>query len=337
MKNSRFNEQDIRPEEYRKDFKKALSADIAALSAKKGGFIDVPCPACGKNNSDFAFEKFSFRFEACRDCHTAYMNPRATLDILQDFYEHSQVYEYWNKFIFPASESARREKIVKPRVRRILEICDKFGVPTNCLVEVGAGFGTFCEEVKSTGKFVKVIALEPTPALAASCRNRGIETIEDFVENIRLLETPPDAVVAFEVIEHLFSPEEFLKNCRRLMAPGAIIAVTCPNFKGFDISTLGIVSKSIDQEHVNLFNPASLRILFERVGFEVLECFTPGELDADIVRNKILAGEYDVSSQPFLKTILIDRWNELRAEFQKFLKENNLSSHMWLVARNPYE
>jgi hypothetical protein len=74
-------------------------------------------------------------------------------------------------------------------------------------------------------------------------------------------------------------------------------------------------------------------MLFEQCGFTVLECFTPGEIDTDIVRNKIIAGELDVSSQPFLKTLLIDRWKELGEKFQKFLQDNNLSSHMWTVAK----
>ncbi|QQG46240.1 MAG: class I SAM-dependent methyltransferase [Candidatus Niyogibacteria bacterium] len=335
MKNNRFNEQNIKPES--KDFQEALASDIAVLAASKSKFIKVSCPACGKDDAGSAFEKYGFNFDVCRKCGTAYMNPRATPKILRDFYEHSLVYECWNKFIFPASEKMRRENIVKPRVRRILEICDKFDVPTDCLVEVGAGFGTFCKEAKATGRFSKIIAIEPMPALAQSCRKRGIETINDFIENIKFLNTPPDIIVSFEVIEHLFSAEEFLKTCRGLMNPGSIIAVTCPNFKGFDISTLGIMSESIDHEHINLFNPDSLKILFKRAGFEALECFTPGELDAEIVRNKVLAGKFSVSDRLFLKTILIDRWNELGAGFQKFLKENNLSSHTWFVARKPYD
>ena len=39
------------------------------------------------------------------------------------------------------------------------------------LVEVGAGFGLFCEEVLSLDAFEKVVAIEPTPALAKACRS----------------------------------------------------------------------------------------------------------------------------------------------------------------------
>jgi hypothetical protein len=91
-------------------------------------------------------------------------------------------------------------------------------------------------------------------------------------------------------------------------------------------------SDSIDAEHINMFNSDSVELLLNRCGFKVLECSTPGELDAEILRTKVLNKEYSLDGQPFLKAVLIERWEELGRRFQKFLKENKLSSHMWVVA-----
>ncbi|KKS66079.1 MAG: Methyltransferase type 11 [Parcubacteria group bacterium GW2011_GWB1_42_6] len=328
-----FSENEIRPEKFKSRMEKVKSRDIKYLFSKKNRFVKVNCPACGRNNFKKAFKKYGFTFDSCGDCGTVFMNPRATPEILDDFYSQSAVYAYWNKTVYPASEELRREKIVKPRVKRILEICDKFKIPKKCLVEAGAGFGTFCDEVKKTGEFQRVVAIEPS-ATAKSCRQKGIETIEDFIENIKTLKFAPNVVASFEVIEHLFSPENFLTGCKRLMSKESIIAVSCPNYNGFDILTLGLDSESIDHEHINLFNPDSLSKLFSRCGFEVLECFTPGEIDADIVRNKIISGEFEIKDKPFLKLLLIDEWDEMGAKFQSFLQNNNLSSNMWLVAKN---
>ena len=49
------------------------------------------------------------------------------------------------------------------------------------LYDVGAGYGTFCEEVSRLG-FDRVIALEPEPHLAQTCRDKGLEVIEAPVE-----------------------------------------------------------------------------------------------------------------------------------------------------------
>lgn len=319
--------------EYQPGLKQAREKDIDYLSSQKDAFVRALCPACQSGDSRFVFQKYGFDFVSCLECDTVYMNPRAPQDVLRSFYASSKMYDYWNTYIFPSSEKVRRENIIKPRVARIMSLCEKFNVPTECLIEVGAGFGTFCQEVMDTKKFKKVVAVEPSASLAESCRARGIEVIESAIEDVKELDVPPNVIVSFEVIEHLFNPGFFLKSCHRLLAPNSIIAVTCPNFKGFDIATLGLTSDSIDAEHINLFNPKAIRILFERSGFTVLECFTPGEIDVDIVRNKILTNEYDVSNQLFLRTLLFEREKELGDKFQVFLQENNLSSHMWIVAR----
>ena len=69
----------------------------------------------------------------------------------------------------------------------------------------------------------------------------------------------------------------------------------------------------------------------------MLETITPGSLDAELVRKKTLAGELKLDNQPFLKQVLIDEWDSVGAAFQRFIAEQGLSSHMWIVARNILE
>lgn len=85
--------------------------------------------------------------------------------------------------------------------------------------------------------------------------------------------------------------------------------------------------------HLNYFHPQALALLLKSCGFEVLEVLTPGKLDAEIVRKRVLAGGFDLRPHPFLEQVLVDRWEKLGKVFQKFLAQNQLSSHMWLVAR----
>jgi 2-polyprenyl-3-methyl-5-hydroxy-6-metoxy-1,4-benzoquinol methylase len=223
-----------------------------------------------------------------------------------------------------------------PRVDRLLDLCQKYGVNTNAILEIGAGFGTFCGEVKRRNVFARVVAVEPTPDLAKTCRERGLEVIEKPVEQIQLEAAELfDVVASFEVIEHLFAPADFIGHMTRLLRSGGIMMLACPNGQGFDIETLGTASNTVDHEHLNYFNPESLAGLLEKCGLEILESFTPGKLDADLVRNKVLAGEFDVSDQPFLKKVLVDEWERLGGAFQEFLIQQGLSSNMWVVARKP--
>ena len=59
-----------------------------------------------------------------------------------------------------------------------------------------------------------------------------------------------------------------------------------------------------------------------------------GELDAELVRKKGLAGALDLSGQLFLRRVPVEE-ERMGAPFQRFLAENLLSAHMWVVARNP--
>jgi len=312
-----------------------IEADRRRLLEHRGDFVNVPCPACGSPASTQQFEKRGIRYVLCPDCGTMYVNPRPPPAVLEECYAKSEVYRYWNKYVFPASEEARREKIFRPRAERIAEICGRYGVRNGTLLEGGAGFGTFCEEARRLGVFSRVIAVEPTPDLAETCRQKGLEVIEKPIEQVRLGRNTIDVVASFEVIEHLFSPRDFIMGCAALLSPGGLLVVTCPNIRGFDILVLQALSGSIDHEHLNYFNPVSLSHLVGECGFEVLEVLTPGRLDAELVRKKILSGELDVSSQPFLKQVLIDEWERVGDSFQEFLADNMLSSHMWLVGRKP--
>jgi 2-polyprenyl-3-methyl-5-hydroxy-6-metoxy-1,4-benzoquinol methylase len=328
-----FKEDDIRPKDLEEGKLHALQQDLKRLRSYSSQFVEVVCPACENLIGDPAFQKFGFQFVNCNKCDTVYMNPRAPAEVLNDFYANSILYDFWNKYIFPASREARRRKIFRPRVRKVLELLERYNVGKNCLLEVGAGFGIFCEEITKEKVFDNVIALEPSKSLAESCKKLGITTIEKSVENLVSLEVPANFIVSFEVIEHLYSPFDFLRNCHRLMQDDGIIVISCPNIRGFDIMTLGVDSESIDAEHINMFNPKSIGILFERAGFSLLDCETPGVLDAEIVRNRILNGSFDLANQPFLQTVLIDRWEELGKSFQRFLQSNQLSSNMWVVAK----
>lgn len=333
-----MKEADIRPEALMQGQAERLAADINRLLRHKHDFVNVACPACDSVNSHSIYQKYEIQFVICDRCETIYANPRPRPEHLEEYYTQSENYAYWNKYIFPASEVARREKIFKPRVQKVIEICQKLHIKTNTLLEVGAGFGIFCEEIQKAKIFRQIIGIEPTPDLAQTCRDRGVKIIEKPIEKIDFdedIEDIIDVIVNFEVIEHLFSPKDFLVKCYELLAEGGLLILTCPNSKGFDIATLGQKSNAVDNEHLNLFNLNSLTTLLKYCGFKVIEQQTPGKLDAELVRKKIISGEFNANDQPFLKQILIDKWEQVGESFQQFLSDNLLSSNMMLVGQKP--
>jgi len=327
-------EEEIRPAELVKKQRTLVLTDVGRMLSKYEEFVYVMCPACGQDGTNEKFVKNGMKYVECEKCETFYVNPRPPAKVLGWFYANSPNYNYWNDVIFPATEAVRRERIFVPRVNKMLELCEKYSVDQKSILEIGPGFGSFCAELKSRNIFERIVGVEPNAALAETCRGYGIDVIEKPVEEIQLESDDLfDVVANFEVIEHIFSPVDFFEAAVKLLKPGGILMLTCPNGQGFDVETLGALSDTVDHEHLNYFNQKSIGILLERKGLEVLESSTPGVLDTDLVRNKILSGEFDASNQPFLQKVLVDEWDRLGGPFQHFLVDQGLSSNMWVVAR----
>ncbi|OGF63355.1 methyltransferase type 11 [Candidatus Giovannonibacteria bacterium RIFCSPHIGHO2_01_FULL_45_33] len=327
-----MKEEDIRPKKNMLEEKRLRAEDIKHLMERKNEFVKIPCPACESDENRFKFSKEGFNFNECAKCSTLFINPRPTRDMLSEYYTASKSIKYWNDNIFPASENTRREQIFVPRAKKVIELCKKFGVTTDTIVDIGAGFGTFMEEINKLNVFKRAVVIEPSPDLAETCRRKGLEVIESTIEDAKL--SGANVITNFELIEHLFWPKDFLFACSKILSKGGVFILTTPNIKGFDLLTLGELSDNIEgPNHLNYFHPDSLSRLLEVCGFEVVEVLTPGKLDAEIVREKILAGKLDISKSPFLRNTLIDQWETKGEIFQCFLAENNLSSHLWIVTR----
>jgi 2-polyprenyl-3-methyl-5-hydroxy-6-metoxy-1,4-benzoquinol methylase len=328
-----FNEDQIRPLDIMEGQKRAFLEDVQWLRQRSDQFVEVMCPACGGSNKSKHFEKYNFIFNLCSDCETLYISPRPPEKLLREFYQNSENYKYWAENIYPKSERVRKENIFVPRLAKLVDLCENYKVNQGTIVEVGAGYGTFGEVVEEAGKFGKYIAIEPSPELALECKRKALKVIEDSVEAAASQIKEADVVASFEVIEHLFSPREFLKSCRKVLNHEGLLILTCPNWKGFETQILGPLSDTFDAEHLNYFSPASLASLVESCGFEVLRLFTPGEIDVDIVRNRIVKGAMRLEENRFIYDILMDEKPEKRNLLQSFLKASGLSSHMWIAAR----
>ena len=200
---------------------------------------------------------------------------------------------------------------------------------------MGAGFGTFCEELTREAVFRRIVGssrrpIWPRPAanvVSRSWRSPSKRSIRPTRSRRcgRQLRVHRAPVPTGRLPSKLRSPP----------APGRSSPAVLPNGKGFDVVALGKASDTVDAEHLNYFNPKSLALLVSAHGLEVLEVSTPGVLDADIVRKRALRGDLDLEAHPFLKQVLVEEWERLGGPFQEFLVQQRLSTHMWLVARRP--
>jgi len=310
--------------------------DIQSIFYKNGildcaCFVEVTCPACGKDLNSFEFEKDGFKFNRCNFCNTLYVSPRPSENKLLEYYGHSKSIEYFTKEILEKTKDIRTERIFKPRAEKIIDLLANIQLKRNVLVDVGGGNGLFLESLASTGAgFEKYINVEPSNEGANLTLQRGFDVfngfIEDFNSNLKI-----DLITAFELIEHLFNPMTFLNKISSLLGASGIFILTTPNIEGFDLLLLGSKSDNIGvPNHLNYFSPKSIKILLEKCGFEIIHIETPGVLDLNIVENKVKDG---IEINDKFVSFLLGKDNKTKNNFQKFLMDNNLSSNMMVVAR----
>lgn len=331
-----LKEDEIRPKNAQKIATDLRIEDIQSMFYKNGKldhdcFVEVTCPACGRDSNSFEFEKDGFKFNRCNYCNTLYVSPRPNENKLLEYYGHSKSIEYFTKKILEKTKEIRTERIFKPRAEKIIDLLANIQSKRNVLVDVGGGNGLFLESLDSAGGgFEKYINVEPSNEGANLTLERGFDVFNGFIEDFDL-DLKVDLITAFELIEHLFNPMTFLNKISSLLDINGIFILTTPNIEGFDLLLLGNKSDNIAApNHLNYFNPQSIEILLEKCGFEIIHIETPGVLDLNIVENKINSG---IEINDNFVSFLLRKDNQTKDNFQKFIMDNKLSSNMMVVAR----
>lgn len=332
----KMKEFEIRPKDTAERSQQLRIDDIKSIFYKDGkirlsNFVEVSCPACGMVNDAVKFEKEGFHFKTCEYCNTLYISPRPNQKKLLDYYKHSKSINYFTREILEKTKKIRREKIFEPRAERIINILKNLDLKKNVLVDVGGGNGLFLEVMKAFNSgFKRYINIELSKEGTKLTEDKGIEVVNDLVENINF-DFEVNLITAFELVEHLFEPLEFFKKINSILGNNGIFIFTIPNVEGFDLVILDKNSDNIvGPNHLNYFNPSSIRLLCERGGFEIIQIETPGILDVDIVKNKMKEG---IEIKDSFVSCLMRKDDRVLTKFQNFLQENNLSSHMIVVAR----
>jgi hypothetical protein len=328
----KITEEEIRPEVVFNEYLRLTEKDTITYfsNATKS---EINCPVCGRNGSEWV-TKYGFNYKLCSSCSSIYVSPRPLMSAFNAYYTDSPSTKFWATTFYKVTESARREKLWKPKAQlvkdKILSLNNEN--PIKYIVDIGGGYGVFDEEIKKILDIESII-IEPSVHLAEICRQKGFLVIEKFMEMIKEGDLPEGrkCFVSFELFEHLHDPNFFLTTVFDNMKSDDIFIFTTLSGMGIDIQLLGEHSKALSPpHHLNFMNPKSVSSLLVKNGFEVIEAITPGKLDIDILqKNK------ENIQDPFWKNLLT-YFNENELEkLQSKIAELGLSSHMMITCKKP--
>lgn len=327
-----MKESSIRPKKLLKEYIDLCEKDALKFFKKKNTKISN-CVACNSSNLAIDFVKYGFQYMKCLNCGSLFLNPRPPLEEFDGFYRKSESAKYWSDIFLPAVSEQRRNLIIKPKAKRIQNIIKKSKTEKFTIIDVGAGYGTFLEEFKKLFPNSNLIAIEPSLSLAERCKSKGIQVINSILEEVPdQFNEKGDIIVCFEVFEHVHNPLDFLKNMKSLCKKGGTLLITSLSIDGFDLQLLRQNSNQIHPpHHINFFSKKGFLNIFQNLNLKEIKLSTPGLLDVDIVRNYFSEKTNVRGLDPFLEKIVFDE--VLSKKFQDFLKDNCLSSHIWIQGK----
>jgi SAM-dependent methyltransferase len=82
-----------------------------------------------------------------------------------------------------------------------------------------------------------------------------------------------DVICFFQTIEHVSDPNQLLNGCHRLLRDRGLVLCIAHNVEAFPARALGERSPIIDVQHTHLFGKTTLRRIFEKNGFDVIDVF----------------------------------------------------------------
>jgi 2-polyprenyl-3-methyl-5-hydroxy-6-metoxy-1,4-benzoquinol methylase len=125
------------------------------------------------------------------------------------------------------------------------------------LLDVGCGDGQLLQTATDEGW--DAVGVDLSEAAILLCHRRGLAASRTDFFDQSLDEQRFDVVVMSELIEHVPSPQRFLKRAEELLDSDGVLYLTTPNFGSLARRALGETWSVIHPEHIGYFERSTLR------------------------------------------------------------------------------
>ena len=227
---------------------------------------DVSCPICNCNTVKIqGFYRGKHNIYAgmnrleCHNCGMVFAGPAPSNSELEQ-YNRDYFYQAHGGKPKGLASLAFFTGIAKLRYSYLQNLLHKQGLAPLSVLEVGPGEGFFAREWLKKLPSTKYMALESDSSCHPQLEALGIQVIDESQQ--KEIFGTVDLIVMSHVLEHISSPIGFLINIVSNLRKGGIIFIEVP--------CRDYLYKPVDEPHLLFFDAKPLKILLEKVGFEVI-------------------------------------------------------------------
>jgi 2-polyprenyl-3-methyl-5-hydroxy-6-metoxy-1,4-benzoquinol methylase len=245
------------------------------MAATPVSLVLVPCNHCGRDRTRSVHG--IPRLVQCLHCGLIYVNPRPDPEQLAMRYDGEYFHcatpvcggyeDYEADRVDIERTFRRRLALLRPWVTAVRPRLLDAGCATGMFLAVTAAAGWQAE-----GLDISEFALE-------RARARGFQVRCGTLPDPALPDAAFDVITLWDVIEHVPDPAAVLRECRRLLKPGGVLAMSTPDAGSLPahlLRGLWLGYRSID-EHLYFFSRATMRAMLEQAGLRVVRFHDVGK------------------------------------------------------------
>ena len=223
---------------------------------------DLPFDAVRGDWSGFFKEKRIFSYHRCRSCGLLYAPSYFSLSQLRELYSN----------MADNTAGVAQSAIDKTQSGYARRLAGHLRQPGGDLLEIGPDIGLFTRHAIRLGGFSKCWLFEPNVAVHARLAENAVPTACEISTELTNLESVPDgrisAAAMIHVLDHLSDPIDLLRQVRRKLKPGGVLAVVVHDERSPLPRVLGGRCPIYCLQHPHLFNRRTLNRILSDCGFD---------------------------------------------------------------------
>ncbi len=235
----------------------------------------VSCAVCGSNDARMLWTKNDATYVRCNVCSLVYENPRLTEKELVDFYSDKSYFIQDAEAKITSGYENYYTQCTQALVEEYFDIVEKYAMQKpGVYCDVGCGPGGVLKVAQA--RRWDAVGVEVSSWAVLEGKKNGLNIFEGSLLDVEFPADHFDVVSMFDVLEHLTTPKEYMREIQRILKPGGVLVVETPNVDGFFARY--VYKEKADlikpRAHICLYGQMSAKRLVSSIGFSSYKIMT---------------------------------------------------------------